>query len=258
MRKKPKQGMHFTYLGLPMGSPKQRVEHYAPLMDRVERQLTSISNMFTHVGHLQLVNSVMSSMLTYTMCSVMVPIAVIEYFERAQRHCMWRNSDSNAKSKPLVAWKKCSMPKRKGGLGVINLRSQNTVLPMKHLDKFYNRRDIPWVNLIWDTYYQNGEVSHATKDKGSFWWKDVLKLCEVFRGIATCKVGNGTTILFWSNIIREQIPTVILLCKKQKKSVAQFLTNNRIEEQFHLPLNPSFLGISGDAKNYLTNPNFKY
>jgi hypothetical protein len=64
-----------------------------------------------------------------------------------------------------VAWKKCTKPKRKGGLGVINLRSQNKDLLLKHLDKFYNKADIPWVNLIWNTYYFNGEVPHATKDK---------------------------------------------------------------------------------------------
>jgi hypothetical protein len=73
----------------------------------------------------------------------MVFIAVIEYFERAQKHYMWRNSNSNAKTKPLVAWKKCTRPKRKGGLGVINQRSQNIALLIKNLDKFYNRRDIP-------------------------------------------------------------------------------------------------------------------
>jgi hypothetical protein len=39
---------------------------------------------------------------------------------------------------------------------VINLRSQNTALLVKHLDKFYNRRNIPWVNLIWNTYYPRG------------------------------------------------------------------------------------------------------
>jgi hypothetical protein len=64
-----------------------------------------------------------------------------------------------------VAWKKCTKPKRKGGLGVINLRSQNKDLLLKHLDKFYNKADIPWVNLIWNTYYFNGKVPHATKDK---------------------------------------------------------------------------------------------
>jgi hypothetical protein len=55
------QGMSFTYLGLPMGTTKSRIEHFTPLMNRVERRLTSISNMVTYVGKLQLVNSVLSS-----------------------------------------------------------------------------------------------------------------------------------------------------------------------------------------------------
>jgi hypothetical protein len=56
---------------------------------------------------------------------------------------MWRKSDSNAKSKPLVAWRKCTRPKRKGGLGIINLRSQNIALLLKFLDKFYIKHNIP-------------------------------------------------------------------------------------------------------------------
>jgi hypothetical protein len=83
------QSMPFTYLGLPMGSTKQRVEHFAPLMNRTERQLTSISSMLTYAGKLQLVNSVLSSLPTYTMCSVAVPIALLEYYDRAKRNCLW-------------------------------------------------------------------------------------------------------------------------------------------------------------------------
>jgi len=63
-------------------------------------------------------------------------------------------------------------------LGVINLRSQNTTLLLKHLDKFYNKRDIPWVKLIWSTYYADGTIPHAAGEVGSFWWKDLLKLCD--------------------------------------------------------------------------------
>jgi hypothetical protein len=98
------QAMPFTYLGLPMGSTKPRIEHFAPLMDRAKRQLTTISSLLTLARRLQLVNSALSSLPTFT---------------------MWRKSDSNAKCKPLVTWRKCTRPKRKGGLGVINLKSQN-------------------------------------------------------------------------------------------------------------------------------------
>jgi hypothetical protein len=51
----------------------------------------------------------------------------LDYIGRARRHCLWRGSHSNAKMKPLVACKKWSKPKRKGGLGIINLRSQNKI-----------------------------------------------------------------------------------------------------------------------------------
>jgi hypothetical protein len=134
------QCMPFTYLGLPMGTTKPKVEHFAPLMNKAERQLTSISSMLTYARKLQLVNSVLSSLPTYTMCSVSIPVAVHEYFDRATRNCMWRNSYINARSKPMIAWKKCTKLKRKGGLDIINLKSQNNALLLKHLDKFYNRR----------------------------------------------------------------------------------------------------------------------
>jgi hypothetical protein len=112
---------------------------------------------------------------------------------------------------------------------------------MKHLDKFYNRKDIPWVNLIWNTYFQNGEVPQATKDRDSFWWNDVLKLCEVSRGIAMYKVENGTIILFWSNVwndhlLQNKFPRLFSFAKNKNVSVAQFLLNNSLKEQFHLPL----------------------
>jgi hypothetical protein len=85
------------------------------------------------------------------------------------------------------------------------------------------------------------EVPHTTKGRGSFWWKDVLKLCEVFRGIAMCKVVDGTTILFRSGVwndhlLQNKFHRLYSFVKNKNVSVAQFLLNNMIEEQFHLPL----------------------
>jgi hypothetical protein len=67
-----------------MGTTRPRVEHYAPLMNRMKRQLTSISSMLTLAGRLQLMNSVLSSSPTYTMCSLTVPITIHEYFDIAR------------------------------------------------------------------------------------------------------------------------------------------------------------------------------
>jgi len=43
--------------------------------------------------------------------------------------------------------------RQEGGLGIINIEEQNKALLIKNLDKFFNRRDIPWVQMIWEKYY---------------------------------------------------------------------------------------------------------
>jgi hypothetical protein len=136
------------------------------------------------------------------MCSLKIPVAVLDFIDRARRHCLWRGSDVNAKGKSMVAWPKAKKPKTKGGLGIIDLRYQNDALLLKHLDKFYNKKDISWVNM---THYSNGQIPHATGDRGSFWWKDLLHLCDKFRGIATCTMGDGSTVLFCLDVWNDHL-----------------------------------------------------
>jgi hypothetical protein len=69
-------------------------------------------------------------------------------------------------------------------------------LLIKFLDKFYNKFDLPWVHLLWSDYYV-GSVPHAGNLKGSFWWRDVLKQVDNFRGVSSISMGTGETFLFW-------------------------------------------------------------
>jgi hypothetical protein len=205
------ESLPFTYLGLPLGTTKPRVEHYGQIMNNnTERKLSSISSMLSQAGRLQLVNSVITPLPTYMMCTLEVPVAVLEYIDRARRHCLWRNSDCNAKDKPLVAWKKCTKPKKKGGLGILNIRSQNSYLRIKHLDKFFNQKDLPWVRLVWNSYHRNGKLPQSVRFVGSFWWKDILKLCDLFRGIASCTINDGKTVLFWHDLWNEKNLEILL------------------------------------------------
>jgi hypothetical protein len=50
---------------------------------------------------------------------------------------------------------------------VINLRLQNEILLLKNLHKFYNREDLPWIKLIWATYYRGDKLPYKA-NKGSF------------------------------------------------------------------------------------------
>jgi hypothetical protein len=75
---------------------------------------------------------------------------------------------------------------------------------MKNLYKFFNKRNIPWVNIIWSSHYRNGGIPFSRK-VGSFWWRDVLKTMITYKGFFRVVVedGQSTQLWFdqWDNII---------------------------------------------------------
>ena len=63
----------FTYLGLPLGTTKPRIQDLMPLVDRAERRLSASSAMLNQGARLQLLNSVISSMPIYFLGSLAIP-----------------------------------------------------------------------------------------------------------------------------------------------------------------------------------------
>jgi hypothetical protein len=100
------------------------------------------------------------------MCSIKLPVDIINQIEKYRRHCLWAGGEVNARKPPLAAWKLVTRPKMKGGLGIIRLRPQNDALLMKILHKFYTKADPPWVQLICSKYYSNGKLPSVVM-KGS-------------------------------------------------------------------------------------------
>ncbi|XP_066354452.1 uncharacterized protein [Miscanthus floridulus] len=76
--------MPFTYLGLPMGTTKLKIEDLSPMMDRVERRLSACSTWLSYTGRLQMINSAIT---TYAMCTIKLPKGVIENIDRARKQC---------------------------------------------------------------------------------------------------------------------------------------------------------------------------
>ena len=158
-------------------------------VDCMERRLTASSQFLSQGGRLQLLNSVISSMPIYLLCSLHIPSGIIKQLERIQRQCLWRRYGKDS-GKSLAAWDLVCRPKRKGGWGILNLTLQNQALLIKQLHKFYNRFQGPWVQLIWNTNYHN-RIPHTTKLCGSFWWKDICQLLDKFIAVSKCSFGDG-------------------------------------------------------------------
>jgi hypothetical protein len=237
----------FTYLGLPMGTTKPTVQDLMPLVDRIERRVSATFMLMSYSGRVTLINSLLTSIATFTMCSIQLNPKILEHIEKIRRHCLWvkKLEDGEEKCHSLASWQMVCRPKKKGGLGILNLKLQNEALLLKYLHKFYNKIDTPWVHLLWNTYYQ-GRIPHAMDSVGSFWWKDICKLMPIFRGFAVSSINNGAMTLFWKDswldgILQEVFPRAFSYSTSEDVSVQQFLTAGSLADNFWLPLSPQAL-----------------
>ena len=96
------------------------------------------------------------------------------------------------------------------------------------------------MELIWNTYYSN-KIPHAADPCGSFWWRDVMRLMPIYRGITKAQVHTGNDILFWKDhwmdgILAETHPRAFSFATQEDISVRDFLGATTLRETFHLPL----------------------
>jgi hypothetical protein len=198
--------MPFTYLGLPLGTTKPQVSDFLPLISKCERRLISTSRFLSQAGRLQMTNAVLSALPTFHLCTFKMHKTVLHQIDKYRKHCLWRGADINAKTPPKVAWDSVCLPKSEGGLGVLQLEIHNEALLLKNLHKFFNKDDIPWVHLIWEKHYRSGRLPNHTL-KGSFWWRDVLKLLGKFKTCASVLVQSGSSCSLWHDPWCDPVPS---------------------------------------------------
>jgi hypothetical protein len=117
--------------GYQIGTTKPKMESFLPLVQRIERRLTATSNFLTQAGRLEMVNSVLLALPTFYMVKIKILPTVIKQIDKYRKHCMWRGANLNVKKPPLTAWKLATRPKKEGGLGILNLETQNDTLLLK-------------------------------------------------------------------------------------------------------------------------------
>jgi len=80
-----------------MGLTRPKVDDFLPLISKCEKRLNYISPFLSQAGRLELTDSVLSSMPTYTMCSIVLPKTVIKHIDKYRRHCLWRGAEASEK-----------------------------------------------------------------------------------------------------------------------------------------------------------------
>lgn len=101
-----------TYLGMPLTIKKPIKELFIPLIEKVEKRLTSWqAKMVSRAGRLQLVQSVMSTILVYYMICFRLPKWVICRIDRARRRCLWGTYGKQGNGISLCNWSMATLPK---------------------------------------------------------------------------------------------------------------------------------------------------
>lgn len=236
----------FTYLGLPLELTKPKIKDYLPLVSICERRLVSTSLLLSQAGKLQMTNAIFSSLPTFFMSTFQLHSTVREQVDKYRKHCLWRGSNENNRINAKTSWPMATRAKEEGGLGVLDLKTQNEALLLKNFHKFFNKADIPWVKLIWEKHYNNDKLPSHVK-KGSFWWRDMLKLLDKFKGIALVLVKDGASCLFWDDCwqgppLKLAYPELYSFVKKSSISLKRVTVVNDVSSLFSLPLSVQAYG----------------
>lgn len=85
----------FTYLGLPLGLTKPKVEEFLSLISRCEKRLASTSLFLSQAGKLQFANSVFTAHPTFYMSTLSLHVTVREQINKYRKHCLWRESQES-------------------------------------------------------------------------------------------------------------------------------------------------------------------
>jgi hypothetical protein len=119
------------YLGVPISARRLRVIDWCKLEEKIEKKLDVWQgNCLSYGGRSVLINSSLFNTPIYHMSMFMVPKTVIKRMDKMGRK-LFCQGGSLKKKRHLVKWSKICKAKKKGGLGMKNLRKLNISLLFK-------------------------------------------------------------------------------------------------------------------------------
>ncbi|CAJ2645220.1 unnamed protein product [Trifolium pratense] len=184
----------FMYLGVPIFKGKPKAVYFQPLVDKVKMKLASWkASLLTYAGRIQLVKSVIHSMLVYSITTYSWPISLIKMLDRYMRNFIW-SGDLLVRKLVTVSWNKMCSPIDEGGLGIRSLSNLNKASNLKLFWELFNS-DNQWANLLRSRVVRkNGFIKHHIY---SSLWSGIKNQDHLIAQNTRWLVGNGNNINFW-------------------------------------------------------------
>ncbi|XP_075658607.1 uncharacterized protein LOC142628380 [Castanea sativa] len=140
------------YLGLPLGATFRDKTVWNPILEKMERRLAGWKRLYlSKGGKVTLIKSTLSSLPTYFLSLLPIPVKVAKRMEELQRNFLW-NGIGDDRKLHLVNWSKVCRPVKNGGLGIRCLRRFNSALLAKWLWRYGEENDALWRRVIGAKY----------------------------------------------------------------------------------------------------------
>jgi hypothetical protein len=121
----------FNYLGIPIFKGKPKSSFLQPIADRIKLKLSAWkASLLSIAGRVQLVRSVIQSMLTYSISVYSWPISLLKDLEKCIRNFIW-SGDIEKRKLVTISWQKLCRPLDQGGLNLRSLTSLNSASNLK-------------------------------------------------------------------------------------------------------------------------------
>lgn len=170
---------------------------YISLVERIRSKMASWTSRFlSYAGRLQLLNSIISSIINFWISAYRLPISCIRELEKLYSAFLWSMPDLNTR-KAKLAWQDVCQPKDEGGLGFKCIKEANQVCCLKLIWKVISSQNTLWIRWIKSTYLQKDSFWTAKSKQGSWMWKKILKYRDIASSFHRVDVRNGRHTSFW-------------------------------------------------------------
>jgi exonuclease III len=186
----------FTYLGVPIFKGKTKSIYLQPIADRIKSKLAAWkASLLSIAGRVQLVKSVIHSMLIYSISIYSWPISLLKDLEKWMKNFIW-SGDLHQKKLVTVAWKKVCKPTSEGGLGIRSIITLNEASNLKLCWDLLTSQD-QWAVLLKSRVIRGQNcINHHIF---SSIWCGIKNEFNVIWDNTRFNLGNGKDILFWTD-----------------------------------------------------------
>ena len=196
------RGLPFVYLGCKLVKGKRRMEHFQPLIDRIQAKLAGWKNrLLSPGGRLILIKHVLSSIPIYTLAVSELPRGVIKRIEKLMSTFLWGEVEGRDK-RHWRKWQALCKPTQENGLGLRRLQDVQDAFGCKLWWKM-RTSDTLWTRFMRAKHVAVTEhlTTAPASQTSSAVWKRMLRVRDFVEEHSQTLIKNGSASFWYDNWI---------------------------------------------------------